>query len=201
MCNRLVIIVFLLLLSGGVSGQESEIKALDIGLSVKWADRNIGAHAPSDAGRYFAWGELRRKKVYSETTYLYMDEGAYIDIGQDISGTEYDVAFMRLGDGWRMPTIYEVAELFSMCYKVIEECDGMLGIKAVGPNGRSIFLPAAGGKVENEKDGVGVIGMYWTSTRAYGFLYSASCMCFDQTGCDLMEVYRYMGCTIRPVHD
>lgn len=201
MYNRLIISIFLFLLSWATSGQDTGIEALDIGLSVKWADRNIGAQAPSDAGRYFAWGELRRKKVYSEATYLYMDDGAYIDIGQNISGTEYDVASMQLGEGWRMPTIYEVSELFSLCYKVIEEYEGMIGIKAVGPNGRSIFLPAAGGKVEKEKGGVGEIGMYWTSNRAYGFLYSASCMYFDQTECNIMEVYRYMGCPIRPVHD
>lgn len=30
---------------------------VDMGLSVKWASRNIGAENPEDAGLYFAWGE------------------------------------------------------------------------------------------------------------------------------------------------
>ena len=181
--------------------QDYNLKALDLGLSVKWADRNIGARTPSDIGHYYAWGEIKTKRDYSDETYQFIDDGAYIDIGQDIAATEYDVAAMQLGKGWRMPTMYEVAELFSLCLKDIEERDGIIGVKFVGPNGRSIFIPAGGCKVGKEKGDVGEFGFYWTSTRTFGRFYSAACMCFDQEECNIMDAYRRMGCPIRPVHD
>ena len=33
------------------------LEAVDLGLKVIWADRNLGADSPSDFGDYFAWGE------------------------------------------------------------------------------------------------------------------------------------------------
>ena len=41
-------------------------KAVDLGLSVKWADRNIGAVDTTSYGNYFAWGEKNSKKEYTE---------------------------------------------------------------------------------------------------------------------------------------
>lgn len=35
-----------------------EIEAVDLGLSVLWGDRNLGADSPEDFGDYYAWGEL-----------------------------------------------------------------------------------------------------------------------------------------------
>ena len=37
---------------------------VDLGLSVKWATKNVGASSPSDNGGYFAWGETRTKSSY-----------------------------------------------------------------------------------------------------------------------------------------
>lgn len=43
--------------------------AIDLGLSVKWANMNIGARNPKDYGDFFAWGETEPKNDYSWSTY------------------------------------------------------------------------------------------------------------------------------------
>lgn len=75
-------------------------EAVDLGLSVKWATCNIGATKPEECGDYFAWGETSPKDVYTEEAYLYYDAAnnrKLIDIGTEISGTEYDAARKQWG--------------------------------------------------------------------------------------------------------
>lgn len=38
--------------------------AIDLGLSVKWADMNVGAEKPEDYGGYYAWAGLKETEVY-----------------------------------------------------------------------------------------------------------------------------------------
>ena len=58
-----------------VTGNENDAKtpdgveAVDLGLSVKWANMNVGATKDSGFGTYFAWGEVKPKKYYSWGTY------------------------------------------------------------------------------------------------------------------------------------
>ncbi|MDE5561826.1 MAG: hypothetical protein K2J00_08565, partial [Bacteroidaceae bacterium] len=40
------------------------MKAVDLGLSVRWANMNVGADTPEDYGDYFAWGEVKTKRYY-----------------------------------------------------------------------------------------------------------------------------------------
>ncbi len=47
--------------------------AVDLGLSVNWADRNIGANRPEEAGIYVAWGELEHKDTYTLDNYRFGD--------------------------------------------------------------------------------------------------------------------------------
>lgn len=103
--------------------KEFEIYGVDIGLSVKWANANVGAEAPEDYGDYFAWGELSPKPSYGWSTYLWCK-------GTSNSLTKYctsnfegvkddktkldltdDVAHVKLGGTWRMPTNKEIKEL------------------------------------------------------------------------------------------
>ena len=50
---------------------------IDLGLSVLWADRNIGADSTTDYGYYFAWGETKPKDTYSWVNYKYCQDGYY----------------------------------------------------------------------------------------------------------------------------
>ena len=47
------------------------VEAVDLGLSVKWANMNVGATKDSGFGSYFAWGEVKPKKYYSWGTYIW----------------------------------------------------------------------------------------------------------------------------------
>ena len=50
-------------------------KVKDLGLSVKWADRNVGASSPEEYGEYFAWGEVKTKRYYGDYSgYKHFDE-------------------------------------------------------------------------------------------------------------------------------
>ncbi len=53
----------------------SGVQAVDLGLSVKWANMNIGATSMEDYGDYFAWGETvgynGGKKTFDSSTYKY----------------------------------------------------------------------------------------------------------------------------------
>lgn len=49
-------------------------QAVDLGLSVKWADRNLGAASPLEAGDYYAFGETAAKDYYDWDTYIHCDD-------------------------------------------------------------------------------------------------------------------------------
>lgn len=49
----------------------STLRAVDLGLSVKWASINVGASSIYDPGEYFAWGETSEKMSYDEDNYKF----------------------------------------------------------------------------------------------------------------------------------
>ena len=124
--------------------------AIDLGLpsGTKWACCNVGAATPEENGGYYAWGEIKEKSVYNEENYDYFDnlKGKYIYIGNTISGTNYDVAYVKWNEPWRMPNDMQLEELVSYCVKKWEMKNGIYGFKFIGPNGKYIFLPNGGYK-------------------------------------------------------
>ena len=118
---------------------------VDLGLSVKWASCNLGASTPTEFGGYYAWGETSTKDKYTEDTYTYYDKSTnrYTDIGSEIGGTSYDAATVNLGKGWRIPSVGHLKELM-MCKHEWTQVDGVNGYLFTGPNGNTLFLPAAG---------------------------------------------------------
>ena len=128
---------------------------VDMGLSVKWATRNIGASCPSETGDYFAWGETTEKSSYTWSTYNYCG-GSILNvynIGSNIKGTSYDAAYVNWGSNWRMPTEIEMGELISKCTFKEETKNGVDGYLVTGPNGSSVFFPAAGIKKDKKEGG------------------------------------------------
>lgn len=134
--------------------QVSSEKAVDLGLSVKWASCNVGATSPEQFGDKYAWGETKTKDVFSKDNYIYLDveTKVYTYLGKDISGTEYDAAKKQWGGKWRMPTFDEMKELRTKCEFEWARFNNGNGFKVIGPNGNSIFIPV------EEKTG------YWSST-------------------------------------
>ena len=81
----------------GANTPKDDPRAVDLGLSVKWAICNIGAENPEDFGDYFAWGETSPKSEYTEENC-----STYRVIIEDFSGNpQYDVATANWGNGWR----------------------------------------------------------------------------------------------------
>lgn len=114
--------------------------AVDLGLSVYWASCDIGANSPEDLGDFFAWGETSTKIDFTQDNYQYYDANTmqYVDIGSDISGTQYDAATVDLGSDWRMPTEAEFQELKDSCtWDWSEDPDRC---KITGKNGNYIYL-------------------------------------------------------------
>jgi len=104
---------------------------VDLGLSVKWANCDLGASDFKEIGDCFTWGTLSVSRGYSPSTYPHYDSAtnSYSFIGTDIAGSEYDVAKARLGGKWRMPTVEEVRELMSKCIFDYEEWEDRDTIK------------------------------------------------------------------------
>ena len=123
-------------------------KAINLGLpsGTKWASFNVGASKPEDYGGYFAWGETEEKWDYSRDNYRYYQDGKYVNFGNNISGTRYDVAHVKWGGNWCMPTWDDLDELLENTSSEWMSLNGVTGRKFTSKiNGNSIFLPAAGG--------------------------------------------------------
>ena len=170
---------------------------VDLGLSVKWADRNVGASSPSDYGSYFAWGETRTKSEYTEENSVTYEK----NFG-DISGnSQYDAARANWGSSWRLPTKDECQELVDKCKWVWTPQGGHNGYKVTGPNGNSIFLPAAGYRNGSSLDDAGVCGYYWSSTPREYNTQSAYYLTFGSGGHYVYWIYRNLGRSVRPVSE
>lgn len=188
--------------------------AIDLGLSVRWASCNIGATRPEDYGGYYAWGETEVKDEYNEVTYLFIEGGVdengdgmydygeeYVDFASDISGTEYDVARVKLGDNWRMPTIKECHELFDSCLTEWTSVNGVSGLKATSrKTGNSIFLPAAGARKGTSVEDTDQ-GDYWSSFYHWNDFEYAQKWGFSICGTAAGTGWpRYIGFPVRPVY-
>ena len=62
-----------------------------------------------------------------------------------------------------MPTFDEIKELLGNCNWEWTTLNGVNGQKVTGPNGNSIFLPAAGGYMDFRLESAGSFGNYWSS--------------------------------------
>ena len=180
-----------------------DIVSVDLGLSVNWAPCNVGAKSPEDYGGYYAWGETEGKSFYSKENYKYYNSstGGLSNIGSNISGTSYDVAHVKWGGSWRMPTLSEIKELCTNCSWKWTSVNGIRGYKVTGPNGNSIFLPAAGYRNGTEVYYQGSSGYYWAGTQYEGDSYFVYYLYFYSGGHDCDNGFIYYGRTIRPVID
>ena len=80
------------------------------------------------------------------------------------------------------PTLEQMKELQNECKWEYAKINEINGFKIIGKNGRSIFLPAAGCKDNNEADAkyIGWIGLYWAHD-IYGKIGLVQCLYFDST--------------------
>ena len=171
---------------------------IDLGLpsGTLWATCNVGANSPEEYGDYFAWGETAPKEVYTWETYKWCNgsynsltkyctissvgSGGFVDNKTELD-PEDDAAWVNWGASWRMPSLEQLQELLNNCTWTWTTLHGVNGIQVSGPNGASLFLPAAGGRWGSSLSGIGSWGGYWSRTlrsnnpdEAYGLEFGSS---------------------------
>ena len=194
--------------NGGGSGSVYRPKMVDLGLpsGVMWADCNLGAKPPYEAGNYYAYGETETKSDYSWATYKWWADKMTKYTGEDGKAqleAADDVARVRLGEGYRVPTVADYMELNDKCsWSWVSEYHGANGFLIKGPNGNTIFLPAAGFKSGKYRYFYGDYSCYWLSDVASKDSYTCACGITSvgaslSTGAGLCS--RVLGLTVRPV--
>ena len=199
--------------SGPTQGQLNGYDWVDLGLpsGTKWATCNVGAETPEDFGGYYAWGETYLKDGFTWSNYTYC-HGDLSTLTKYCNNPEYgyngftdnlttlqssdDVATAICGAGWRMPTETEMLELNEKCTVTWTTQNGVNGNLFTGPNGRSIFMPAAGYYEESYNSGY---GSYWSSSLYTSYPFSARYLNFSSSYCTVNGYVRFAGRSVRPV--
>ena len=217
---------------------ESKHDYVDLGLSVKWATCNIGATKPEEPGDFYAWGEVKNIEGQDTSNYKYWKHDGslvselfsyyrkpdffpckynIIDNYSELK-IEDDVANIKWGEGWRVPSVRQLCELMNECTWIPEVINNICGFKVTSNkkeyDNNSIFIPA----VFNQKSvRFGTIvggGNYWSSSIIpHESLpnitpYSHAISLFFRLVKDtkqimdwrLTESSRECGCLIRPIH-
>ena len=157
------------------------LEAVDLGLSVMWANCNLGAQSPEDYGGYFGWGDPTGELW--DGNGIYKQAGAFVwntdNFGglnppTEIGGSSLDVVTVHWGTNWRTPSGNEAYELCSKCEWKLRSQDGRNCYEVIGPNGNSIIIPLAGLYGIIPGNGSSLLmegplhtnssGWYWTST-------------------------------------
>lgn len=101
-----------------------------------------------------------------------------------------------------MPTMTEFEELDNKCQWEWITYKDVKGYKVTGPNGNSVFFPAAGGRSGEDVYNRGSNGNYWSGSLSSGISESACNLYFD-SGYRIPSgnFVRYGGRSVRPVSD
>lgn len=203
--------------------------AVDLGLSVKWANFNIGASTPTSYGNYYAWGEIETKDEYTWENYKFRSSGnssndikfskynessAFGNYGpidnKTVLDPEDDVARVVLGNGWRMPTEKEVIELKNNCsWKEMGNGYYVSGL-AKGYEKYCIFIPKSGNINGKTRENIGSDCYFW-SASLFSLMFMGS-PTFQPWCGSLVRASennylsvgggnRYLGLPVRPVTD
>lgn len=187
---------------------------------LKWAKMNIGATTVAGStstcyGDLYSWGETSTKTNYAKSYYSSTAKAISSDI---TPGSGNDVARVKWGGDWRMPTKEDFKKLYEACggtnppksggsasttEKGVYWCssyDGVAGLLFCDGAGHKLFFPAAGDSTSDSPSSGGILGYYWSSTwdspdYAYSLGFSSATV-ISQVG-----YYRYHGTSVRPVSD
>ena len=137
-------------LNAGVGVPKETMEYVDLGLpsGIMWAKCDLGETVPEACGLSYSWGETWYKGQAFEDSY-YFNNGKWGEFFKyNTAGAnpvtldkEDDVAFLRLGEGWRIPTWADVLELYENCTITEASLNGVLGVMFISKkNNNYIFL-------------------------------------------------------------
>ena len=211
------------------AADSAHYEMVDLGLSVKWANKNVGASHPEDIGWYFQWGDtvgytadqVSVDKVFNWDNYKF---GTYLNLAKynsidklTVLESEDDAATVYMGSDYRIPTIDEIQELIENTTQIFIDIDGneyikstdtiniergkLKGVRFMSSNGNSIFIPAAGGCGEFLLSEVNMNGILWSSSLRDSDNKNPKVLFFDYYGfiSDSYYNYRYYAYPIRGV--
>ena len=194
-------------------------KFVDLGLpsGTLWATCNVGATNPEEYGNYYSWGEVAPKENYAWAAYqwattdgsIHLTKYNTLEANGDVDGKmeldlEDDAAYVNMGSDWRMPSEIQIKELIQNCTRAWTEVNGVYGQMLTGPNGNTMFLPAAGYRLGTGSYGLGTNGHYWTRSlqvvsETYTNPLAAYKTYFNNSGLVLNAGDRNCGFSVRPV--
>ena len=192
-------------LNAGVGVPKETMESVDLGLpsGIEWAKCDIGETSPDKCGGNYAWGETWRK--WNIDYYYFTDivEGQYTKYDSRdkrfFLEKEDDVAYLRLGEGWRYPTWNEMQELIDNCTVTESTLNGWPGVMFVSKiNNNYIFFAYWRKGVE--------VSYRWTSAVVPSDPTKAKCLYIervDETGKIVVRIdnlARKGYCPIRPVY-
>lgn len=192
--------------------KEAELKAVDLGLSVKWGSFNLGASVPEESGGHYAWGELETKDDFSWSTYRwcngsgrtltkYCTESNYGAVDhKTVLELADDIAHVNFGEDWRIPTESELDELMTKCTWTWTTQKGKKGYRVTGLTGSSIFLPVTGYRRDTDISSTETNGYYWSSSLSIDNPAGAWRMSFGSGSVSIADISRSNGFSVRPVY-
>lgn len=134
-------------LNAGVGVPKETMEYVDLGLpsGIKWAKCDLGRTSPEIYGYEYAWGETWTK--WSDDYYYFTDivKGQYTKYDSRdkryFLEKEDDAAYLRLGEGWRIPTWNEMQELIDNCTVTESTLNGRRGAMLISKiNNNYIFF-------------------------------------------------------------
>lgn len=179
-------------LNSGVIKSKETMEYVDLGLPsrIKWAKCDLGETSPEIYGDKYAWGETWTKRD-NDYKYYFTDivEGQYTKYDSRdkrfFLEKEDDVAYLRLGEGWRYPTWNEMQELIDNCTVTESTLNGWPGVMFVSKfNNNYIFF---GYKTKGSTG-----GLRWTSAVVESNPTLAKCLSFERNDkTNKIDVSRY----------
>ena len=189
-----------------------------------WAETNLGADKPEEAGDYFWWGDTVGYTRQGDAWVARDGSSPNFSIehvntptnnkdvptlnregwltAEGVFEPAHDAAHVRWGGDWRMPTSQELEDLHSKCDWSWTTQNGVNGYLVRGRGAyadKSIFLPAAGCGHKTAFDKAGSNGYYWSSVPRENYNFSAYELYFHSRYHGVHDNYRDFGRSIRPV--
>lgn len=191
-------------LNSGVIKSKETMEYVDLGLPSKimWAKCDLGATSPEKYGDEYSWGETWTKTTFDYYYFTDIVAGQYTKYDSRdkryFLEKEDDVAYLRLGEGWRYPTWNEVQELYDNCTVTESTLNGWPGVMFVSKiNNNYIFF----GYYMKSSTG----GYRWSSALEPSDASAVKCMWFKKEGDRIVLKQEYLNrdgsrLPIRPVY-